>query len=181
MSYPVQGQQVTPEQAQQATAEQVSAVGADLGLGQQPSAADLGAAAVQAGAQPGEVDAGQLLRTIQAMQARLDALEAEKRAEQAPAVAVYGQAVADHVNAKIAAHPHLATHPDNPITAGGPLAGRVLEAAQNAEADPAAVEGHVAELRAWVEAHARQFPHIDWGYVLELAGETAAAAGKLAA
>src|SRR5215469_1471032 len=189
MSYPVPGQQpqqpqqpqVTPEQAQQAAAEQVGQVAADLGPGPQASPADLGAAALQAGAQPDEIDTGALLRTIQQMQARLTQLEQEKRAQQAPAVVTYGQALVDHVKAKVDAHPHLAANADIPITTGNDLAGRVLEAAEEAEQNPGAVKERVAELEQWVSAHARKFPHVDWGYVVELAGETAAAAAKLAA
>jgi hypothetical protein len=185
MTYPVPGQQppqqVTPEQAQQAAAAQVGQVAADLGPGPQASAADLGVAAMQAGAQPGEVDAVALLNQIRAMQARLDSLEAEKRTQQAPAVVVYGQALADHVQAKVSAHPFLVGHPDNSISVGADLAQKVLDAAQDAEQNPDAVKSRVTELEQWVTAHARQFPHIDWGYVVELAGETAAAAAKLAA
>ena len=180
MSYPVPGS-VTPQEAQQAAAEQIGVVGQDLGPGPQASAEDLGVAAMAAGAQPGEVDAGALLRQIQALQGRLEVLEQEKRADQAPAVVTYGQALADHVIAKVNAHPHLAGDPDNPIGVGADLAGRVLEAAQGAEQDPDAVVAHIDTLERWVRAHARKFPHIDWGYVLELAGETAAAAVKLAA
>jgi len=186
MTYPAPGQEpqqtVTPAEAQQAAAEQISAVGQDLGPGIQPAAEDLGAAAVAAGAQPDEVDAGALLRTIQQMQLRLDMLEAEKRAEQAPAVVIYGQAIADHVNAKVAAHPTLYSHPDNPLSAGGALAGAVLDAARSeADGNTGALAGPLADLEGWVKNHARQFPHIDWGYVLELAGEAAGAAGRLAA
>ena len=185
MSYPVPGPQpqpVTPQEAQQATAEQVTQVAADLGPGPQADPADLAAAVVQAGAQPGEVDAGALLRSIQAMQARLDVLEAEKRAEVAPEVVKYGEALAAQIVAKVDAHPHLANHPDNPLSAGRDLAVKVLDAAKSeSDGNTGALDGPLAELEGWVKAHARQFPHIDWHYVLELAGEAAAAAARLAA
>ena len=183
MSYPVpDANPVTPAEAQQAAAEQVGQVAADLGPGPQANPADLAAAAVQAGAQPGEVDAGALLRSIQALQARLDTLEAEKRAEVAPEVVKYGQALADQIIAKVDAHPHLANHPDNPLSAGRDLAAKVLDAARaETDGNTGALHGPLSDLETWVKAHARQFPHIDWAYVLELAGEAAAAAARLAA
>ena len=177
MSYPAPG----PD-PQQVAAEQVSQVAADLGPGPQADPADLGAAAMQAGAQPAEVDAGALLRSIQQLQSRLDTLEAEKRAEAAPDVVKFGQALADQVKAKADANPFLVSHPDNPLRQGADLADKVLAAAQaESDGNAGALEGPLAELEGWVKGHARQFPHIDWAYVLELAGEAAAAAARLAA
>lgn len=171
-----------PVDPQQAAAGQIGAVAADLGPGPQADPADIGAAAMAAGAAPAQVDSAALLASIQALQSRLDTLEAEKRAEAAPDVVKFGQALAEHVQAKVDAHPHLAAHPDNALRVGGDLAAKVLEAAKaEADGNPGQLEGPLAELEGWVKAHARQFPHIDWHYVLELAGEAAAAAAKLAA
>lgn len=175
--------ELTPEQAQAAAAEQVSGIGADLGPGPQASPETLGAQMVQSGAEPAQVDANALLRTIQAMQARLDALEAEKRASLAPEVVKYAQAVADHIAAKAAAEPALVDHPDLPLTQGTSLAGTLVDAAAAAaeSGDASKLAKPLTEVTTWVRAHARRFPRVDWGYVLQLAEEAAGAAAKLAA
>ena len=68
------------------------------------------------------------------------------------------------------------------MAAGTYLAGKVTAAAEAVVAgEPGALDGPVAELTGWVRAHAAQFPHVDWHYVLRLAEEAGAAAAKLAA
>lgn len=175
--------QLTPDQATAAAAEQVQGIGADLGPGPQASPETLGAQMSQAGAIPAEIDANALLRQIQAMQSRLDVLEQEKRASVAPEVVKYAQAVSDHIAAKAAAEPQLVGHPDMPLTQGTSLAGALVDAATAAaeSGDASKVTRPLAEITTWVKAHAAKFPHVDWGYVLQLAEEAAGAAAKLAA
>lgn len=172
----------TPEQAQAAVQQQVQGVAADLGPGPQAPAADLGQAMAASGASAGEVDTAALLQQIQALQRQMDAMQAEKRADLAPEVVKYAQAAADHISAKITANPHLAGEAGSILAAGSELAAKVGEAAQ-AEADgqAGATHGPVADLEKWVKEVAARHPGIDFGYVLQLAGEIAAAAARLAA
>lgn len=171
---------VSPAQAQQETAAQLGSVAADLGPGPQQSPADLGAQMAASGAHPGEVDVNELLSLIRGMQGQIDQLQAAKRADDAPAVLTYAQALADHVTAKAAANPVLAVHPDHPLQAGVKLAGNVVTAAQAVvDGQTGALEGPLSELTAWVAKVAKRTPHLDWGYVLELGEEAAGAVARL--
>lgn len=159
-------------------------VGADLGAGTAPAATpeQLGTALAASGAAPDEVDPQALLAAIRNLQAQVDAMQAEKRMEQAPALVTYAQALADHVAAKIAAHPHTAADVDMPGQAGIDLTGAALEVARAAaeSGDTSAVASKVDDVVAWVRMHAKKFNHIDWSYVLQLAEEVTTAAAKLA-
>lgn len=172
-----------PAEAAAAAAEQVSQIGADLGMGEQPAAADLGGQLQASGAHPGEVDTAALLEQIRALQSQMDQMQADKRSEAAPAIVSYAQALADHLNAKIAANPHTAADADLPGAAGADLAGQVLEAARTAaeSGDVTGLQAKVDDVVGWVRAHGVKFNHIDWTYVLQLAEEIASAAAKLAA
>jgi hypothetical protein len=173
------------EQAQAAAAAGVQNIGADLGAGTAPAAApeQLGASLAASGAAPDEVDPAALLAAIRGLQAQVDAMQAEKRMEQAPALVTYAQALADHVAAKIAASPHTAADVDQPGAVGVDLANAALEAARAAaeSGDISGVKEKVDDVVGWVRAHAAKFNHIDWSYVLQLAEEIGTAAGKLAA
>lgn len=171
-----------PTPGQAAVQQQVSGISADLGPGPQASPADLVAVMAAEGAHAAEVDSNALLASIRALQARVDAMEAEKKKDLAPAVMQYAQAIADHAAAKVAANPVLALHPDNPITGVTGLAQAVVAGAQAViDGNTGALQGPLSELEAWVGRHAKGFPHIDWSYVLQLAEEAAGAAVKLAA
>jgi hypothetical protein len=172
------------EEAQAAAAAALQNVGADLGAGTTPAATpeQLGVSLAASGAAPDEVDPQALLAAIRSLQSQVDQMQAEKRMEQAPALVTYAQALADHVAAKIAAHPHTAADVDLPGQAGIDLSGAVLEAARAAaeSGDISAVAGKVNDVVGWVRMHAAKFNHIDWSYVLQLAEEVTSAAAKLA-
>lgn len=182
---PPQPPQPPPQQVQQeqAARQQVQGIGADLGPGPQAAPEDLGQQMQASGAHPGEVDAAALLAEIRALQSRVDAMEADKRAEAGPDVVRYAQALADHVTAKVNANPVTAADPDLPGAAGTDLAAAALAAAKTAaeSGDTAALKSKVDDVVGWVRAHAAKYNHIDWSYVLQLAGEIGVAAGKLAA
>jgi len=162
----------TPDPAQQAVQATVSGVAADLGPGPQAPASDIGAAMAAGGAQPAAPDPAAMLAQIQALQAQMAALQAEKQAGTVPDVTKYAQAAADHVAAIATANPHLAGELADGVTLSADVAA--------AAADGAHPGGTVEELKAWVDDVAAKFPHINFGYVLQLAGEIAAAAAKIA-
>lgn len=172
------------EDAQRAAAAGVQNIGADLGAGTAPAAtpADLGASLAASGAAPGEVDPAELLAAIRGLQAQVDQMQAEKRLEQAPAMVTYAQALADHVQSKINAHPHTAADVDQPGQEGVDLANAALDAARAAaeSGDVSGVQSKVDDVVGWVRAHSAKFNHIDWSYVLQLAEEIGAAAARLA-
>ena len=160
-------QPVTPDQAQQATADQVSGIAANLG--QDSPAADqaqLGAQVAAGGAQADEVDVQQLLRGMQAMQARIDALEAEKSAGQQSEIERYTSALADHLQVHADQHPGIHSDPDHTFM---PSLERAAQAANTAsDGNPADVLPHLDFIERWVTRHGRRYPGIDYSYVLQL-------------
>jgi hypothetical protein len=185
--------QFTAEELDAARA-QLAAQGEDLAPASTASSEDLGLSAVAAGAEAQSVDAGELLAAIRGLQAKVDALEADKRAANAPDVVKYAQALSDHLAAKSAAHPVIqadADHtwgqlPNAQGHGGSGVLGAVGKLTADAEAaaesgKPGGLAAEVGKVENWVKAHARRFPHIDYSYVLDLAAEAAGAAAKLAA
>jgi len=184
------------------TAEELDAARAQLlaqgatGIGTGPAATGeaLGLSAMAAGAEATEVDAGAMLAAIRALQAKVDALEREKRAAQAPDVVKYAQALFDHLAVKAVKHPHTQADPDHTWgqapgddgTGGrGVLgaAGKIVTAAGKAAdtGHPGTLAADLGKVETWVKRHARRFPHIDYSYVLELAEDAAQAVTLLAA
>lgn len=185
----------TAEELAQARA-QLLAQGEDLAEAQGPPVdpASLGTHAVAAGAEAASVDPNELLSSIRALQAQVAALEAEKRQANAPDVVKFTQALHDHLAGKAAAHPHTQADPDHswgqaPDAQGAngrgvlaDTAALVADAAQAAESGKVGNLGErVGKVEAWVKAHAKRFPHIDYSYVLDLAAEAAGAVARLAA
>lgn len=188
----------TPEELEAARV-QLTAQGADLGpAGGASDVAESGAAlgmhALAAGAEAAEVDTAAMLRAIKALQSQVASLEAEKRLTSAPQVVRYAQALHDHLAVKAAQHPTVQADPDHtygqaPHEDGqggrGVLGatGRLVAAAEAAAetGNPGTITTDAGKVATWVQRHARRFPHIDYGYVLELAEDVAGAAAKLAA
>lgn len=184
---PAGGYEFTPEQLAAARA-QLEAQGELSPAAASPDTvatdgAGLGMRALADGAQAAEVDSGELLRQIRAMQDRMDALEREKRMSTAPDVVKYATALHDHLSAKAAAHPLINLDADHGW-------GQVLEqtasikeaAAAAAESgQPGTLKEDLGKVEAWVSRHARRFPQIDYTYVLELAEDAAGALAKLVA
>jgi hypothetical protein len=182
-------QEQLAEAARQLQATNVGVTGPQVG-----SPVDLGMQALAAGAEPAEVDTAAMLAEFRALQARISALEAEKRASTAPAVVRYAQAILDHLSTKAAQHPAIQADADHTYgqaaNASGDGGKGVLGAASHlvATASTAADTGkpgsfgnELGQIQTWVQRHARRFPHVDYGYVLELAEEAALAVTKLAA
>lgn len=151
--------------------------------GPEASGAELGMQALAAGAQAGEVDAAGLLREIRALQSQVDTLNRERHLAQAPEVVRYAEALRDHLAAKQAAHPHINADPDHSFRPVLAIAGKVVTAAGEAadSGRPGGIAGDVQQIERWVAAHARRFPHLDYSYIAELAGEVGGAAARLAA
>lgn len=181
--------------ADELAAAQAAIAGANVGVTgpQVGSPTDLGLAALAAGAEAADPDPAEMLAAIRAMQARIDALEAEKRSAQAPLVVTYATALLDHLATKRAQHPVIQADPDHNYgqvpNAEGLGARGVLGAAHHlvstatVAAETGNGQGVAAELPAiqtWVQRHARRFPHVDYSYIVELAEEVAGAAAKLA-
>lgn len=177
--------QYTPEQIAAARAL-LSDVGELDPAAQRDQAAtpdDLAAQIHAAGAEAADPDVGALLDQIRAMQSRMDKLEAEKRAQNAPDVVKYAQALNDHLAAKAAAHPVVDANPDTSFGPGLKLTAALVSAAGDA-ADankPGTLERDSDQVVRWLTQQARRAPHLDLGYLAELAGEVAGAAVKLAA
>lgn len=174
---PVGGVEFTPEQLA-AAREQLIAQGE---LAAPAAPAHLGQTVLESGAMPDQIDAIALLHQIQAMQAQLDQMAAEKKAELAPDVVKYAEAAMDHLTAKAVAHPMIGADPDwNYGTGLETLAGLKEAAAEAADAAaPGRVADAAAKAEAWVRQHAAHFPHIDYGYILQLITEAGVAAAKL--
>jgi hypothetical protein len=175
--------------AQQLAAQNVGVTGPEVG-----SPVDLGAQAVAAGAEATEVDAGGLLAQIRALTDRVNQMESDKRKAEAPAVVRYATALRDHLALKADAHPATQADPDHswgklPAQdghGGAGVLGAVSQLVTHAEA--AAESGHAGNLgkevgavESWVNRHAKRFPHIDYSYILDLAGEAAQAVALIAA
>src|SRR5579872_4431990 len=95
--WPPQPDPAQPTQEQLAEAARQIA-SQNVGVTSAADPAALGMQALAAGAEPAEVDASELLASIRALQGRITALEAEKRAATAPAVVRYAQAILDHLS-----------------------------------------------------------------------------------
>jgi hypothetical protein len=137
-----------------------------------------------AGATATDVDAVALLRMIQGLQAQVAALTAQQVQAQAPEVVKYATAFADHLQAKADAHPVINSDPDHTFIPALRKAAGLVNAAEQVAASGAGHEGLVTlakDAGAWIAAHARHFPAIDYDYLGQLAEEVAAAAVKLAA
>jgi hypothetical protein len=186
---PVPTAEQQAEAARQLAAQNVGVTGPQVG-----SPVDLGRAAVAAGAEAADVDANELLASIRALQNRVNLLEAEKRAASAPAVVRYAEAIRDHLATKAAQHPAVQADPDHsygklPDASGagglgvlGAASHLAVTAAQAADSGkPGSFGTELGHIVTWVQRHARRFPAIDHGYILELAEEAALAATKLAA
>jgi phosphohistidine swiveling domain-containing protein len=136
------------------------------------------------GAAATDVDPAALLRQMQALQAQVDALTAAKVQDKAPEVVRYATALADHLQAKADAHPTINADPDHTFI---PALHKVAQLVNAAEGVVAHSTGHdhvitlAKDVGAWVSAHARKFPAIDYDYLLQLAEEAAGAAAKLLA
>jgi hypothetical protein len=144
--------------------------------------ADLGVKVLQSGAEADEIDPGELLAAIRALQSKVDGLEREKRLSQAPDVVKYATALHDHLTAKALANPVINADPDHGF---GPVleqTATLKDAAADAadSGHPGQVEDLAGKVGAWVSRHARHFPQIDYSYVLDLAEDVATAAAKLA-
>jgi hypothetical protein len=144
---------------------------------------DLAAQIHAAGAEAADPDVAQMLATIQAMQSRMEKLEAQTRAQNAPDVVKYAQALNDHLAAKAAAHPVVDANPDTTFAPGLKLTGALVDAAGDAAdaRQPGTLERDTDQVLRWITQQARRAPHLDLGYLAELAGEVAEAAVKLAA
>jgi hypothetical protein len=167
----------------EAARAQLAAQGADLGTGQAASGADLGAQAVAAGAAPTEVDAQALLEQVRALQARVANMEHASRMAQAPDVVKYATALRDHLAVKANQHPAIAADPDHNFNAVLGAANDLVSGAEAAaeSGNPGKLGAEVGAVESWVAKHARRFPHIDYSYILDLAGEAAQAVAALAA
>jgi len=178
--------QFTAEELDAARA-QLLAQGGDLTPAQGASppvdGSELGMQALAAGAEPDEVDTRALLASIQAMQAQIDGLQAEKKLATAPEVVKYATALADHLQARADMHPVIHADPDHTWMPVLERAADLVNAAQESAktGDPAGLEKITADIRRFVTRHARRFPSIDYGYIQDLADETDDAAAKLAA
>jgi hypothetical protein len=141
----------------------------------------MGAALVDAGAQAAAVDPNELLALIRGMQARIDGLEREKKLAAAPQLTRLATAVHDHLAAKAAANPVIHGDPDRTWRPALDIAGELVGAAKSAteSGDAGKISDYLGSLFAWVTAHAKAFPALDYGYVLILLEETAAAAASL--
>jgi hypothetical protein len=174
--------QFTPSE-RAAAREQLLAQGELAPAAPVPDSASLGIQALAAGAQADEVDPGELLRMLQAQQARIDALESEKRLATAPDIVKYATALADHLQVKADANPVIHSDPDHTWMPALELAAGLVNAASTAaqSGQPGDLAAQVAKVRTWVARHQRKFPHLDYGYIQDLADETDDAAAKLAA
>jgi hypothetical protein len=147
------------------------------------ASAAVGMRLAAAGAAATDVDTGALLRMIQGLQAQVAALNAERSAAAAPDVVKYATAYADHLQAKADAHPVINADPDHTYLSGLRGAAHLVNAAEQAAATGTGHDRLVTLAKdgaAWVRAHARHFPAIDYDYLLQLAEEVAAAAVKAA-
>lgn len=146
-------------------------------------AESLGVQAVAAGAQADEVDPAALLAMLKAQQAKIDQLIAERNLATAPDVVKYATALADHLQVKADANPAIHADPDHTWMPALELAAGLVNSAQAAAASGQAgdIPAQVGRVRQWVARHQRRFPHMDYGYISDLADETEAAAAKLAA
>lgn len=165
-----------------AAREQLRAQG-ELGTGSPGDPAAIGMQALAAGAQADEVDAASMLESIRAMQARIDALEREKRLATAPDVVKYSAALHDHLAAKAAAHPVINADADYSF---GPVLEKAAALAESAgkaaeTGHPGSLKADAEEIGAWIAKHARRFPHLDYSYIGDLAAEAAGAVARLAA
>lgn len=166
--------------------EQQKAAAPPQGTGPAATEQDIASELLAAGAEPAEVDTAKLLAMIQAQQRQLDKLLAEKRAERAPAVVSYADAIGDHLAAKAAANPAIHADPDYSWQPALETAARLSAAARSAAdaeggGDVSAVKAQTAAVRKFAARHARRHPQIDHGYVLELCDEADDAADELAA
>lgn len=168
--------------ASPATPQGVEAPAADPG---NPELAMQIAARQQAAGLPPstEVDANALLAQIQRLQASVEALEAEKRASNAPEVLTLATAAADHLQAKADANPVIHADPDytwHPVLEKAvALTGQAQAAADTG--DTAHLERIAADIGDWVAAHAKRFPSLDYSVITDLLDRTVTAARKLAA
>lgn len=147
------------------------------------ASAALGMQIAAAGGSATEVDTGALLRMIQNLQAQVTALTAAQVSAQAPEVVKYATAFADHLQAKADAHPVINADPDHTFIPALRKAAHLVNAAEAVAASGTGHEDLVSlakDAAAWVAAHARRFPAIDYEYILQLAEEVAGAAVKLA-
>lgn len=185
VSAPAGGFQFTPEQLAAARQQLLDQGELDPAAKGGPDVAEdsatLGMKALADGAQSSEVDTGELLRQIQAMQSRMDTLEREKRMSTAPEVVKYATALHDHLTAKAAAHPAIAADPDHNWGQVLEQTASIKEAAATAaeSGKPGTLKDDLGKVAAWVSRHAKRFPQIDYSYVLELAEDAAGALARL--
>jgi hypothetical protein len=147
------------------------------------ASAEVGMRIAAAGATPTDVDTRALLAQLQALQARVDTLTQANVAAAAPPLVRYATAFADHLQAKADAHPTINADPDNTFIPALRSAAQLVNGAEYVAASGAGHEQLVnlaKDAGAWVKAHARRFPQIDYDYILQLAEEVGSAAVKLA-
>lgn len=144
---------------------------------------ELGMQALADGAQADEIDPAELLRSIQALQAQVSRLEAEKRTAQAPDVVKYADAIAGHLQALADANPVIHADPDHTLMPMLEHAAAAVNAAHDAadSGDPAPVHDQLDQLDRLVARHQRRFPGLHFGYVRDLLDEARDSAHKLAA
>lgn len=169
----------TPEQT---VHDQIAA-----GLGPQDTSGgtsdDLGAQVAAAGGGAQEVDPVELLRQIQQLQARLDAADAEKKAESVPEIVDKAQALAGHLQVKADTNPAIAASQHN-YDPGLELAGRLVDAAKSVQDDPSAARtvSHVAgQIGTWLARIDRRHASQDYSYLIDLAEDVADLADRAAA
>jgi hypothetical protein len=113
----------------------------------------------------------------------VDALTQAGVAASAPPLVRYATAAADHLQAKADAHPVINADPDDTFIPALKSAAQLVNGAEYVAASGAGHEQLVSlakDAEAWVKAHARRFPQIDYDYILQLLGEVGSAAVKLA-
>lgn len=140
------GQDVTPDQA---VRDGLAQHAQDTRDRPATSPDELATQAAEQGASPTEVDAGALLKHIQAMQARLEALEQEKRAGNAPPLVATLEAARDLVTA------HAAHTPGTDHAEALSLADDLVDAGKNAtqSGDLGYVREIGARLHKWLTRH----------------------------
>lgn len=148
------------------------------------ASAAVGMRLAQSGAAATDVDIEALLRTVQGLQAQVEQLTAERVSASAPDVVKYATAFADHLQAKADGHPVINADPDHTFITGLRHAAQLVNTAESVVASGSGHD-HLVTLAkdagAWITAHARRFPAIDYDYLGQLAEEVASAAVKLIA
>src|SRR6185437_3324321 len=123
------------------------------------------------GAAATDVDTAALLQMIQGLQRQVEQLNAERAVASAPDVVKYATAYADHLQAKADAHPAINADPDHTFITGLRGAAQLVNAAESVVATGAGHD-HLVTLAkdagAWIKAHARRFPAIDYDYLAQL-------------